>query len=461
MLGWAYRGIERWATASAGRMAWIADRIPLGYMRRSSEAKLVRTLRRVWDRSPAQRERWARAGVRRRDLNSSEVLTRIPFTTGADLAGRPADFFCVPEVELIHAMRTSGTRGTVKQAYLTADDLIRQVRMGGANLLRFRGVTRAAAAFNAEVPTWGAGMVARRSIEEAGFYGLLSPTRLDVREQIRLLAEHRIQLLMSQPGYVHRMTLEAPEELKALGLRYILLGGQAWTEEFRGAIESVSGARVLDLYGLTECASGVASECVERRGLHVGETAHWAEVVDPATGAPLAEGREGELVLTTLARRGMPLVRYRTGDFATLLPRAERCPCGLPMRRISRVRGRVDDMLIIGGDANIWPDEFDRALLSLPGVTDYQVVVEKDRALDVLNVAVECPENGPALREAVIRALLTIPYLKIPVEMTKIVAFGRIEAVPRGTLSAGRAKTARIVDRRPAELSGPGPSRPR
>ena len=448
MLGWAFRGFERWATASVGRMDRVADRTPLSWIRRTSEAKLARTLRWVWDRSCAQRERWARAGVRRRDLNSPEVLPRIPFTAGADLAARPGEFLCVGDDEIVHSMHTSGTRGAVKQIFLTGDDFLHHVRVAATSLRRFPGVRRAAAVFNTEIPAWSAGSVVRRLIEEAGLYGILSGTRLDVREQIRLLAEHRIQLLLSQPGYVHRMALEAPAEMRSLGLRYIFLGGQAWTEEFREAIESVSGARVFDVYGLTECVYGLASECVARNGLHVSEISHWVEVVDPATGAPLGDGREGELVVTTLARRGMPLVRYRTRDFATLLPRGERCACGLPMRRISRVRGRVDDLLIIGGDANIWPDEFDRALLSLPGVTDYQVVVEKDRWLDVLNVTVEGPENSPALRETVLRALLTIPYLKIPVEMTKIVAFGRIEAVPRGTLSAGRTKTPRIVDRR-------------
>jgi phenylacetate-CoA ligase len=245
------------------------------------------------------------------------------------------------------------------------------------------------------------------------------------------------------------MAVEAPDEVRSLGVRWIHIGGQPTTDEFRRLIESAWGAKVIDAYVMSEFAFGVAGECRGQCGLHVSETACRVEIVDPATGGALPDGEEGEVVITSLARRGMPLVRYRTADIAHLLPWDGRCRCGMAVRRMSHVRGRLDDLLIVGGDANIWPDEIDRAVFSVPGVTDYQLVVEKESYRDVVHLTVERDGGAGDLRETMTCALLGgIPYLKIAHDMTRTLVFGRIERAAPGALSAGRPKTPRIIDRR-------------
>jgi phenylacetate-CoA ligase len=147
----------------------------------------------------------------------------------------------------------------------------------------------------------------------------------------------------------------------------------------------------------------------------------------------------------------MPLVRYRTGDLASLLPNPERCECGLPLRKMSRVRGRLDDMLFFGGD-NVYPDEFDRVLLSLPGVTDYQLVIDKESYKDVMHVTIETARREPVPRDAVFQALLAVPRIRIANDVTKTFVLASVDSVPPGALSAGRPKTTRIIDHRPPSV---------
>jgi len=447
MLGWTVLAMEGWIRRTPARTHRLMKHVPLWGVRWASDAKLVRTLRHVWRNSPAQRKRWENCGVRLRNLRSPEVLRRIPFTTSSDIAEHPEDYFCVAPGELIHVLSTSGTKGVPKKVYLTADDFDRQVQLIATQLRGLPGATRAAVTFNTEFPTWSAGPVARRGVEAAGMFGILAGARRSVPEQIQLIKEYEINTLLGLPAYIHRITVEAAEDLRRLGVRYILLGAQPWTEEFRRMLEAAWGAKVIDVYGSTECVYGIAAECIRRNGLHIPETDLRVEIIKSTSGEVLPDGEEGEVVVTTLSRRGMPLVRYRTGDLAHLLAGHLRCGCGLPLRKMSRVRGRVDDVIILGGE-NVYPDEFDRALLSVPGVTDYQLVVEKESFRDVLHLAVETERREPHLRDVLSRALVKIPQVEIGYDMMKTLTVGGIEFVPPGALSAGRTKTVRIIDRR-------------
>ncbi len=449
MLDWMYLAIGRWSRKHPSRTVKVADRVPHWLVRRVSEAKLVHTLRTVYGRCPAQRERWKGAGVELSDIRSADVLQRIPFMLGADLGEHPEEYVCVPREELLHVMTTTGTKGTPKKIYFTADDFEAQTRMMGTFLRRFPGATRVLAIFNTDLPTWAAGTVARRGVEAAGMFGILSNTGRTVAEQIQLIKEYEIDFILTMPAYLHRMTVEAKEDLRGLGVRYIQIAGQAWPETFRGEIEEAWGAKLIDCYGSTEFGCAIASECAWQDGLHVTEADFWVEIVDPETGEVLPDGEEGEIVLTTLSRRGMPLVRYRTHDLAHLIPYEGRCACGLPIRKMSRIRGRLDDTIIIGGDANVYSDDFDEAFLSLRGITDYQIVIEKDSYKDVMHVKVEGDGTRSGLRDDLLKALLGIPHVKIACETTKTLVVGKIEVVPRGTLSRGRAKSVRIVDMRP------------
>jgi phenylacetate-CoA ligase len=187
--------------------------------------------------------------------------------------------------------------------------------------------------------------------------------------------------------------LEQGGDPRALGIRYGMFGAEPWTEGLRGAIERAFGCRAYDIYGLSEIIGpGVAGECEARTGLHVCDDHFLPEIVDPVTGAPQPAGQEGELVLTTLTKRAMPMIRYRTGDITALT--TEPCACGRTSARIARLKGRADDMLIVKG-VNLYPSEVEAALLAVEDLQPhYLLVVDRTTTLARLEVQVE---PAPAL----------------------------------------------------------------
>ena len=448
MLGWLYCSIEHWHRAKLARLDNRIDRIPRWYISRLSRAKLVRTLRHVYRNCPAQRSLWQDAGLTLSDLRSPAVLQHIPFTTSDDLARDPKSFCCVPDDQLIHIVSTSGTKNRPKRIYLTAEDFNHQTRMVGLNLRRLPGIRAVAAIFLVHDPTWSTGTFNRAAIARAGLLGFLSGEHLPSAHQIDLIKRYRINCLISTPSYVSRLTAEADGDLRDLGVRYIILGAQPCSEALRARLRTAWDATVIDSYGCAEALFGIASECIYQNGLHFAETDFWIEIIDPATGKPLPDGHQGELVFTTLSRTGMPLVRYRTGDLTSLIPLAPPCPCGLGVRRIARIPGRLDDMVIIGAGLNLYPDQIERAVLSIPGLTDYQLTIEKDGHSDVMHLTVEDATVPAHSREVLCNALRGIAGIKSSVHDTRLLIFGRIESVPPGFLSAGRAKTPRVIDRR-------------
>jgi phenylacetate-CoA ligase len=218
-----------------------------------------------------------------------------------------------------------------------------------------------------------------------------------------------------------------------LRLRAGVFGAEPWTEGLREAIEGALGLTALDIYGLSEVMGpGVSAECLEGRdGAHVNEDHFLVEVVDPQRGEPLPDGTVGELVFTTLTKEALPLLRYRTGDLASLT--REPCACGRTFARMSRVVGRADDMLIIRG-VNVFPSEIERALLAIPQLAPhYQLVVERPGRLDELTVQVEGTVDAAPVQEQLEAALgLT----------------ARVEVVPSGSIPRSEGKALRVLDRR-------------
>ncbi|NIA07931.1 MAG: AMP-binding protein [Actinobacteria bacterium] len=450
MFGSLYVAIERWARSSTSRQGKLPDHIPLWYIRQLSRAKLVWMLRYIYHNSPAQRDIWHAAGLKLGDIRSADVLQHIPFTTAAELAEHPDSYICVAHDKLIHILTTSSAKGLKKTIYLTAGDFDHQVRTMGTHLRRFPEAGRVAAMFLVHDPTWSVGTVIRRGIAEAGMLGFLSGVHRPVQDHLDLIKEYRINRLITSPTHLSRLTFEAPAglDLKGLGIRYIHLGTQPWTEEFRSRMEQTWGAKLIDGYGSNECVCAIASECLLQNNLHVSEVDFWMEIIDPATGRVLPDGQDGEVVITTLSRLGMPLVRYRTGDLSHLIPRKARCPCGLPLRKMGRVRGRIDDMLIIGAGHNLYPDEVDRAVFSIPGIIDYQLVVEKDTFKDVMLLTVEANGAQDNLRASLLKELLAVESINTPCNLSGNVVLAPIEIVAPGTLTRGRPKSIRIIDKR-------------
>ncbi|HTO11646.1 MAG TPA: phenylacetate--CoA ligase [Candidatus Binatia bacterium] len=344
-------------------------------------------------RVPFHRERLGAARVR-----SLEDLAALPFTRKSDLREHyPFGLFAVPQDELARIHASSGTRGKPTVVGYTAGDLDvwREVM---ARVMTAAGARRGDllhVAFGYGLFTGGLGF--HDGGERIGMTVVPVSSGNTTRHHL-LLQDFRPAAICGTPSFVLHIAESLREQggdPRALGLRYGMFGAEPWTEALRGALERAFGCRAYDTYGLSEIVGpGVAGECEARAGLHVCDDHFLPEVIDPLTGAVLEPGREGELVLTTLTKRALPMVRYRTGDVTTLWP--EPCACGRTSARIARIKGRSDDMLVIKG-VNVYPSEVEATLLAVEDLEPhYVLIVDRTGTLARLEVQVE---PAPALLE--------------------------------------------------------------
>jgi len=270
----------------------------------------------------------------------------------------------------------------------------------------------------------------------------------NTERQIQLMRDFKTTVVHITPSYalyladvIENMGMDPKSDLN---LRIAYLGAEPYSEETRIKIENIFGIDVYNSYGLSEMnGPGVGFECKEKEGMHIWEDNFIVEIIDPSTGEVLEDGEEGELVLTSINREAMPILRYRTGDLTFIYP--EKCRCGRTHRRISRLKGRVDDMLIVRG-VNVFPSEIERILMSLPGMgRNYQIILERDRGLDKLKVKVEVERklfNGSLehLRELEkkVREKLRAELMLTP----------EVELVEPGSLPRTTGKAKRVIDRR-------------
>jgi phenylacetate-CoA ligase len=260
--------------------------------------------------------------------------------------------------------------------------------------------------------------------------------------QLQLLRDFRATVLAAIATYPLRMIEVAREErfdFRTTGLRVAVLGSEPWSDELRARIEREMGLRTHDLIGMTETGGpGMGIECAARDGIHVWDDHYLPEIVDPATGRPLADGQRGELVVTTLTRQGLPLVRYRTRDVTRIRSR-ERCPCGRTGVRLDRFQGRTDDMVIFKG-VNFYPSQVEQILLRQPGLDhEYQIVLDRDASRG--DHLVLCVEAGPAFDQGAQARLLR--ELGDRLSLTPEIRRMAVGEIPR---PAGKA--VRVVDRR-------------
>ena len=359
---------------------------------------LQRTVRRVWDRVPSIRARMEKAGVCPDDVKRPADLRKLPFTTKQDMRDAyPTGLLACDKRELVRYHASSGTTGKptvvgytkndiaawtecmancLETAGVTADDTF-QVILGYGLFTGALGFHYGAEALGAAVVPTGGGFTER---------------------QLLLMEDLGTTVLTSTPSYaLHLAEIIRERNLRdRFPLRMVILGGEAWSEAMRERIESELGVVAIDSYGLSEIIGpGVAMECGHRNGLHLNTKHFLVEVIDPATGEALPDGEEGELVITTLTKEAMPMVRYRTRDLTRIIP--EPCPCGRQGVRLARVKGRSDDMIIIRG-VNVYPSQVEAVLGQVPGLSlNYQLEISEKDFLKELTVHCESSEllNAP------------------------------------------------------------------
>lgn len=412
--------------------------------------KLRKVVEHAYKNSLFFRGKLKEARVAPSEIRRPEDLRKLPFTTPEELLHDPYRFLCVPSKAIAHVFTSTGTTGEPKKVLFTREDLEQEIKAIAAGMV-LKGAGEGSVSqimFSYGRPSWAVGYVMQRAVESIGGLAIPAGDTLEPREQIKMMKEFHPRVLMSTASYLHRITEEASKnyELGELGVKTIILAAEPWPESLRKKLEDVWQARVYDGYGLAEMGFGLAMECDCQDGLHLDEVDFLMEVVNPETGESLEDGEEGELIFTTLSREGMPLIRYRSHDICSVIEGD--CRCGLPLRRIARIKGRTDGMVIIGSGENIYQTSFDEVMFKVPEIVDYQVIIEKDGYRDKLIVRAEVSEKNEEIAEKITAAFYQIPHIKKDIEESGSIAPLHLELLAPGTLPKLSLKVNRIIDKR-------------
>ena len=403
------------------------------------------SLRHAYEHVAHYRRAFEERGVHPDDLRSLADVAKFPFTSKKDLRENyPFGMFAVPREQVLRIHASSGTTGkptvvgyTRKDIDTWADLVARSIRASGG---RPGDIVHVAYGYG----LFTGGLGAHYGAERAGCT-VVPMSGGQTEKQVQLITDFRPDIIMVTPSYMQVIVEEMRREgmdPRESSLQIGIFGAEPWTEAMRRDIEASAGLDAVDIYGLSEVMGpGVANECIESKdGPVVWEDHFYPEIVDPETGAVLPDGEEGELVFTTLTKEALPMVRYRTRDLTRLLP-----PTARSMRRMGKIVGRSDDMLIIRG-VNVFPTQIEELILqdgSLAG--QYQLVVTREGSLDEVEVCCEVlPELAASVeREALARTLQH--RIKTMVGISARVAVGLPESIERTLVGKAR----RVVDKRP------------
>ncbi|WP_186021963.1 phenylacetate--CoA ligase PaaK [Burkholderia gladioli] len=406
--------------------------------------RLKWSLGHAYQHSPVYRRKFDEAGVHPDQLTTLADLSRFPFTTKSDLRDNyPFGMFAVPQERISRIHASSGTTGKPTVVGYTARDIdtwanlvARSIRAAGAR----RG-DKVHVSYGYGLFTGGLG--AHYGAERAGLT-VIPFGGGQTEKQVQLIQDFRPDIIMVTPSYMLSIADEMERQgldPRASSLRIGIFGAEPWTNEMRAAIEQRMGIDAVDIYGLSEVIGpGVASECAETKGgPTIWEDHFYPEIIDPLTGEVLPDGELGELVFTSLTKEALPIVRYRTRDLSRLLPGTARS-----MRRMEKITGRSDDMMIIRG-VNVFPTQIEEQLLKQAVLAPhYQIVLTREGPLDVMTLNVEpCPHRNAAtaLLDAAGQALAY--DIKALIGVTAIVKVLPVNGIER---SVGKAR--RVVDKR-------------
>ena len=402
------------------------------------------TLRHAWDNVPHYRAAFEAAGVHPDDCRSLADLAKFPFTSKADLrANYPFGMFAVPRERIVRIHASSGTTGkstvvgyTQRDIDTWSDLVARSIRASGG---RAGDIVHVAYGYG----LFTGGLCAHYGAERLGCT-VVPMGGGQTEKQVQLIEDFRPDIIMVTPSYMQVIVEEFRRQGKdprQMSISVGIFGAEPWTEAMRREIETSAGLDAVDIYGLSEVMGpGVANECIESKdGPVIWEDHFYPEIIDPETGAVLPEGSEGELVFTTLTKEALPVVRYRTRDLTRLLP-----PAARSMRRMGKIVGRSDDMLIIRG-VNLFPTQVEELVLQdgrLSG--QYQLVVTREQLLDEVTVRCELtPAQQQADRDAIARELQH--RIKTLIGVSARVDVGLPDSIERTLVGKAR----RVVDQRP------------
>jgi phenylacetate-CoA ligase len=429
--------------ADATDLLDAGERLDAGALRALQLERLRASLRHAYEHVPFYRESFDKAGVHPDDCRSLADLARFPLTTKADLRENyPFGMFAVPRDRIRRIHASSGTTGrptivgyTDNDLSLWADMVARSIRAAGG-----RAGDTVHVAYGYGLFTGGLG--AHYGAERLGCTVVPASGGMTAR-QVQLIQDLAPRIIMVTPSYMLTLLDEFERQgvdPRSTSLRVGVFGAEPWTEEMRREIEERFAIDAVDIYGLSEVIGpGVAQECVETKdGLHIWEDHFYPEIVDPITGEVLPDGEEGELVFTSLTKQAMPVIRYRTRDLTRLLPGTART-----MRRMEKITGRSDDMIILRG-VNLFPTQIEELILRTPALSPhFQCVLSRPGRMDEMTVRVERRADASA-EDAAAAGIALESLVKHTIGVSVTVAVLEPEGVERSM-----GKMRRIVDERP------------
>jgi phenylacetate-CoA ligase len=407
-------------------------------------ARLTRTLQHVYDNVAHYRNAFDAAGLLPQDLESLADLAKFPFTTKADLrANYPFGMFATSQDQIMRIHASSGTTGKPTVVGYTQADIetwsqvvARSLRASGA-----RPGMKLHNAYGYGLFTGGLGL--HYGAERLGLTTIPVSGGMTER-QVQLIADFAPDIITVTPSYMLAILDEfrrQGRDPRATSLKVGIFGAEPWTNAMRHEIEQAFDMHAVDIYGMSEVIGpGVANECVETKdGLHIWEDHFYPEIIDPVTGRLLPDGELGELVFTTLTKEAMPVIRYRTRDLTRLLPGTART-----MRRMEKITGRSDDMLIVRG-VNLFPTQVEEQILKVEGLAPhYQIVLTRESRLDELEVLVEAAPNGTAEEARKSSAAELGRRIKGLIGIT-----ARINVADPGAVERSQGEARRFIDKRP------------
>ncbi len=416
-------------------------------LRKLQTGRLQQVVRHIYDNVPFYQNKMRELGIAPEDIKDISDIVKLPFTTKDEMREvYPLGLLAVDKEKIQEVHTSSGTTGKpVVDAYTAKDlDIWSEVM---ARTLSMGGCTAADTVQNAYgYGLFTGGLGAHYGARRIGAT-VLPISGGNTRRQLTIMQDFNSTILTCTPSYSLYIAEFAAEEgidMSSLSLKSAMLGAEPWSESMRREIENKLHLKAYDIYGLTEIIGpGVASECEQQNGLHIFEDHFYPEIINPETGEPVAPGEKGELVITTITKEGTPVLRYRTRDITYFLQ--DECPCGRTSRRMHRLLGRTDDMLIIRG-VNIFPSQVEHVLVQIDMVEPhYQLVVDRQGKLDNLEVQVEMNEQlfSDEIKDLKATEAFIERELHSELNIHAKVKLVNPKSIPR---SEGKAK--RVIDRR-------------
>lgn len=403
-------------------------------------------VKRNYENVPYYKKKLDEAGVKPEDIKTIKDIVKLPFTYKQDLRDTyPFGLIAVPREELVRVHASSGTTGKQTVVAYTQHDLDVWSECAARSLVEAGGTKDDFVHVSYGYGLFTGGLGLHYGAEKLGAT-VIPVSSGNTDRQIQILQDYESDILCCTPSYamyIGETVREKGIDPKTLPVRAGIFGAEPWTDEMRREIEKALAIKAYDIYGLSEIAGpGVASECSEQDGMHINEDYFYPEIIDPDTGEQLPDGEYGELVFTCIGKEALPLIRYRTRDICALT--REKCKCGRTLVRMTKPRGRTDDMLIIRG-INVFPSQIESVLLELGLDPNYQIVVDRANNLDTIEVQVEI--NDKIFLDTV-KSLESVEKKIAGALQSTLNVAAKVRLLEPKSIERSEGKAKRVIDKR-------------